>query len=564
MEGETSRLRRFLSASLKRARDVSSQVSCWLSLADRRLSCTIYRRDYTRLYWAIVVAIIGIIVLSAWSFQALVHFVVDPDSRAFAELAHPLVLLLGFFGAVASGDYLTQRIGRPADLRTEPPSVPLEETEDPTTKPWGKINHSFPKMFWSPNIHEEHMRALRYVYRKQECFWSKSFWTVFEQLIEETGTINYRALPFLGRPRFIRIYKVPNVDDLRCRDIVFNHLKKKGVFDLKFIGGLEPIPLNHDGGDVTSEDRALNYTTLSNSVFNKGGDVFVHIFPYLDVGMHFTGKKVEELRSIATAFGRLQGALSLFDADAREYLQDQDRRKQESLLNSDLFLGRRLTADELEDKWNRLKGDVNKGSNNPFVEIMKEENKEKQLDKWIYEAVDLRREDEKKDSGGGGKPLFLYDVHPHNVLCEKDECVLILDYTWIGAWPHSWVVAFSLHRFVREYVIRNSKEQLGAERSDGNSVSELCDKGAKIFLEEYRSGLKFFHGDSQERCFELPENFKQTLGQYIRCSNMEKMLGTFAVGVRNNRDILMRPVGRRLGEARKFIRFMKESKEFEL
>ena len=60
----------------------------------------------------------------------------------------------------------------------------------------------------------------------------------------------------------------------------------------------------------------------------------------------------------------------------------------------------------------------------------------------------------------------------------------------------------------------------------------------------------------------LPDDFETNLGAIIRCSNMDKMLGSFEMGVGLNEDVRMRSKERGLGEARKFVRFMKESEVF--
>ena len=120
-------------------------------------------------------------------------------------------------------------------------------------------------------------------------------------------------------------------------------------------------------------------------------------------------------------------------------------------------------------------------------------------------------------------------------------------------------MAFSLHRFVREYVIKNAQTEIRECQSEGEhppKVKELCKEGACCFMESYRKHCR-------QDLIPLPDDFETELGKYIRCSNMDKMIAKFKDEIVLQKDVRLRDEARRLGEVRKFVRFMKESEAFE-
>ena len=365
---------------------------------------------------------------------------------------------------------------------------------------------------------------------------------------KETGTENYRVFSILGLPRFIRIHRFPDKVDLECRSRIVAHLRETCAFHLRLFRYLEPLPIRKPDCE---EDRTLQKISLSESCFAPDRDVWIQMFPYLDIDTHYRGREATELESTAEVFGRLQAKLQSLNLDDRDYLRKN--------LCKNPLVGRRRTGEQLIRDW-RLILDAARDSEsqNPFSQILKAEKELNDgenwcLTKWVNESAQLREH----QSGDDTYPL-LHDVHPHNVLCKDSKCVLIYDYSWCGFWPHAWVVAFSLHRFVREYAIENAKTEILRHRDDSlhtPKVKEFVEKGMHLFLESYR------HASGPDLP-PLPRDFETNLGAYIRCSNMDKMLGAFEKGLGLDEEIRMRPEERRLGEARKFVRFMKESEVF--
>jgi hypothetical protein len=502
------------------------------------VSFRIYHREYPQRFRAAVLAIFLFSVLFGW-------LVAEINWESIADLAHPLSLVFAYFIALFTGEYVS---GRLTDLRATGSETPLEQIEDPTTKPWRYTNHSFSQVRWSPDIGRDQRKEIEKFYRQQEPVLKRGIFKMWDRLLEETGTSNYRVFSILGPPRFIRIYKAADKSDLDCRSRIVAHFKRNRTFDRDLFRYLEPLPIRKPECD---EDRELQKITLSESCFAPDRDVWMQMFPYLDIDTHYKGRDPIELESTAKVFGDLQAKLqSLKSDDLREIIKNPRRNPN---------VGRRRTGQKLTDDWDAIRNEAQRNKfQNPYSQILEDERELNsaeagQLTQWINESASLRR----NPSGGPDRP-FLHDVHPHNVLCKDHECVLVYDYSWIGLWPHAWVLAFSLHRFVREYAIENAKMEILRHRHDGMhppKVKKLVKQGTQLFLKAYCDA-------GGPALPPLPENFETNLGAYIRCSNMDKMLGAFQKGLGLSEEVLMRPEERQLGEARKFVRFMKESENF--
>ena len=521
---------------------------CRYYLADRWLSWKVYWHEYRRRFALGLIVTAGFLLAITW-FVSVIIWPGKTDGPSLNELAPPIFILFAYLVGFVAKNYLPETNDR---FRRNPIPMPLERTEDPTTRPWRLTNHSFPDIRWTPEIEADRLKALRDFCREQESPWNRGFLKMFERLFEETGTENYRVFSIFGPARFIRIDKVTDIGDLRCRHRVLAHLTNASVFHSDFFRCLEPLPLRNPDPEHHPHDRALRKRTLSGSCFAPHGDVWAQMFPCIDINTHYTGETEDELVSVARMFGRIQAELQSPDVSDDEYINQNQAKN--PLVNT------RRDTEEIWKDWSAiLNAAKDLGPENSFVEILISENEltdegEGQLTRWLEEAVLLRE-------SAGKDYLLLHDVHPHNVFCKNNECVLIYDYSWIGRWPHSWVVALSLHRFVREYVIKNTKkeerEDIEREGEYPQKLKEFCARGACLFLESYRKSCP-------QTLLPLPADFEANLGAYIRCSNMDKMLGAFGKGLGLDEEIRMRPKERLVGEARKFVRFMKESEVFQL
>ena len=147
-------------------------------------------------------------------------------------------------------------------------------------------------------------------------------------------------------------------------------------------------------------------------------------------------------------------------------------------------------------------------------------------------------------------PVLLHDFHPHNTFFKNDTCVLIYDYEDVGRyWSEEEVLAFTLHRFVREYVISLK----GPTTITNTVVGRVVD----TFLENYESG-----GMSVPPGFDDWNAFKKWLPSGIRLTNFPKLLVIMSLYHRIRGESAQRTEGRWLKELIKFIMFIKEAQFF--
>ncbi len=160
--------------------------------------------------------------------------------------------------------------------------------------------------------------------------------------------------------------------------------------------------------------------------------------------------------------------------------------------------------------------------------------------------------------------LYLHDFHPHNTLFHGNDkykgCVLIYDFTHTDLWDHRWVVAFSLHRFVREHILRPSNEfgAEGAVEKSATDIANICRNCAKFFISEYESG--YYSGCG--RVSGLDNEFFSNLSTFIKCSNIGKLISVTEKLSEVAPDSYGRSEERILGEFRKFVKFMDEADSF--
>lgn len=370
---------------------------CRRYLGDRCVSWQLCWREHRLIFWIGVISVGVAIGLVGWLLvvSTAVEF-------SFDKLAAPLQATLLSILAVIMGGRFTERIAR---LTSKPSPLLHEEREDKTTRPWRKINHSFPDIHWTPDIDKQHLKELTNFYSKQERIWNRNYFAVFEELIEKTATINYRVFSILGPARFIRIDKAANLNDLKCRMRVLAHLRETSTFRDEFLRGLEPIAIRKPDLENDPELQALHKKTLRPSHFRKDdGPVFIQMFPYVDVSMHYTGKEEKEFVSVASAFGRLQARLQCLKEDEYEYLKKNPENNDLVRLEGD--------AEPMLKLWSKiLKAAEGEGRENRYAQILTEENKKGRLTKWVEESASLRA------ASHENKYLLLHDVHPHNVLC---------------------------------------------------------------------------------------------------------------------------------------------------
>jgi len=398
------------------------------------------------------------------------------------------------------------------ELRTKYLELPIEEYEDLTNEPWQPINHSTAKIRWVAETNSEHIKTLSKEWKKHIHWWQiRGILLRFESLLEETATKNYRVLSFLKQTCLIRIHKSAIQIDLEYRKCVTEHIEKEKIFDKNHIDFLKPITLKS-----TDTCKLLEYSS-----FNLFNEVYMEIFPYARKVTHFSGKKLEELASFAELFGKLQASLQRMNKENK------------CVFNKPNPLVVKVNSPkEIEELWWEIKSKFKSRKFLAFTKILA--NDMSKLNECIKEVCEFRKDISEKEI------LLLHDVHPHNVFCKNNKCILIYDYTWAGFWRHSHVVAFSLHRFLREHVLKNQYN--GTEDT-------IIKTGASKFLDVYKKSSTPLY---------LPPTFEKEISTYIKSANIAKLLYT-CERLFSGVDTHRRSEARQIGELRKFVRFIKEA-----
>lgn len=533
-------------------KSVQSAVrACCRSFSERCLGLRLYWQEYPRLLKAAIVAIIAGIVLVAWVLYGLYSWVDDP-SAGFGAFAEPLVLGFVYIIAYLTSGHLVARL---YPLRAGMPGIVLEELEDPTTEPWRYTNHSYSLIRWDTDIPSPHLRAIDEFLTEQERLSQRGVFRVYERLLEETGSANFRVFSVFGRPRYIRIDKVAHPEDHERRNLVLDHVINTWDDTENLVRCLKPLPIKRP---ANKQDEKYRKKTLPAPKFLVDKDVWVQLYPYIDTDTypHYAGRSIDELRSVAERIGQFQASLQSMDDQHKQFLLEYPKQ-------TDPIARPLLSPERINAIWDWIRKESSTTANT-CVALMNRENKEDRVQNWITDTVELLAQLEEPS-------LLLHDLHPHNVLCKPGDkgarCVLVFDYSWIGGWAHSFVLASTLHRFVREYaivktglerIVEYQQETAYLGYKDGEHPPEVrqhCTAGASAFLESYRRYCP------AERV-PLPDEFDAKLGAYIRLANMDKLFHVLEEAIHPEQEIRRRSEERVVAEIRKFIRYIKESEVF--
>ena len=411
----------------------------------------------------------------------------------------------------------------------------LEEREDKSAEPWRRTNHSFSEINWNPETNEDNVKELCKFWKKKYLVKWSWCWPrpSIERLVEDTGTINYRVLSMFRRTRFLKIYKNRDEEDYKRREFIVSHLQKNKnqVFGEDFIKCLVPLAI-----DNKNKSDLIDFTPY--------GSVRAELFPYAHEVGHFNGENKDELISVARVLGKFQKSLQSVNQEELKGIT-----KNYPII--EYLFG------PICDRFSRF---------STFVEHMRYHNSVATL---LYEEMTNLRTWKEKILRIRNKIYYeypkkniplLYDVHPHNVFCKNEECVLIYDYSWIGFWPHSHVLAFSLHRFVREYIIKFKERSPNSDW--GKEIKEKAKEFFNIYQDAYNNSFKDDH-NYKDIELSLPDDFKSNISGYIMSANMDKLLHV-STNFLSGKDPLQRSIERQLGEVRKFIRYMHEAEKFKI
>ena len=337
---------------------------------------------------------------------------------------------------------------------------------------WMRFNHSRPNVVLTDVTFEESafdtVRGILDCWGLELASAPRPLRTI-QRIEEETGTINLRVVATDSRNSehtlLVRVHRNScSPDDLQQLLDLHCHVANEGVFP-----------------DAT--DYILPISTKSGSRFATFRDSHVTLFKYA-AASHCTCREVDELLDYAMKLGQLNQSLARYEGDLPQpinWARQWDAQETEEL---ELLLRCVETAAGNGDK---LSGSLSE--NRQVIEGALSD-----VSDFAFQPSDL---------------ALVHDCHPHNTFFEGNRCVLIYDYESVArGYCHESVVAFSLHRFVREFA-RQKRNRLDLTALGGIS---------RDFVRNYEHGF----GSS------LGDDFVQSLDQHVSLVNLRKMKNNLA------------------------------------
>lgn len=522
-------------------------MNLWVQQTKRVAKAIVARRvrfvrvsPYWRTYWGQGLTVVGAVLFflgaASWAWSSYQSSL--GVTQNLKNTVEPILAMLAAIFSLPAASIVRRLVER----RSKEPTPPLEELEDQSCNPWRAINHSYHRIEWTPEIPRRIKKHLIDFYLLQHPGWSTRMQIrlglcVFERLCEETGTENFRVLRWMQPTEFLRLYKSVDEGDLACREMVLLHLLQTGVFTKAAAACLVPVTIksgrrNH--GLVRVRDSLCRFPagTIADEPWE------IQMFAYADFDDHFSGETLYEISSVAAVLGRLQSSLAASpDRLARDVHFTQQLRLEHQKTG-----GAELSAEKLQARFMAMERDIATRISEGVVPGLTAETIDEV--RLVVERCAYMRQRYFTE------PTFvlLHDVHPQNVFFrafpfeERRECELIYDFHWAGKWNHSVVLAFAMHRFVREFVRRSSAP------NPGDSIR----KGVRAFLSSYQEFCKL----------PIASDFQINLDGYILCGNVEKLLNSLERSLKRASDDLKRSDARLTGEVRKFLRFRAEAEAF--
>lgn len=145
------------------------------------------------------------------------------------------------------------------------------------------------------------------------------------------------------------------------------------------------------------------------------------------------------------------------------------------------------------------------------------------------------------------RPYVMYDLHPFNAFFDVNTktCTLIFDFEGMtNEWLEEDVLAFTTHRFVREYV---RAKNLPGDRGSADDIRRAVELMANAYVDE--GG-------------ELADDYLNKVGSLIRITNFGKFITILRQLIRGE-DFMDRNIAVHDAEARKFLLYLRESNMFE-
>lgn len=551
-----------------------------------------YIQNYKRYAAWVVATVITTFLSAAWLTTELLEYLGCTNDPAGIPFEPAISLIV----AIAAG--ATPVVLRLRELRSRVEGTRLEEMEDLSFDPWTSVNHSFNRIEYTLDVDPRSKSELNdFLVSAVGCpalmeFGLSSGLCILERLREETGTDNYRLIRPIGADRLVKVFKGYDPTEIRLRELVGECLERQEVFESGFRGAVRSLRVEEPtrtgqyvvhGPDETS---SAWWAELPAGAMHRS-PVVIQLFPYVDAKHHYRGHDIRELGSAARLFARVNhalGDLGPTGVELARQLRDPGRYAPDRVPPS----VREPTVNELLSGWDAIRTHLRSGTrlSQRYPGI---ESQVQLIDDAVHAAASSLAL-----APPTGTRCYLHDLHPHNTLfiepaddgptwgaptdrrlrtqagaarsppaADGRRCVLIYDYSWVGAWNHETVVAYSMHRFVREYV----RQHVVGWPEDASCIVDARDhlirEGCDVFLGAYCAEWRMsMNAADVESCDVHEQSFKANAFGYIARANMNKLIRALKRESEGLPDALERSQDRARGELYKFVRFMAEAREF--
>ena len=462
------------------------------------------------------------------SFSLLTRLKIYLGNRSFRNFPRYLIalyFLVQFTVGLAVGfslalDKVTDWFRRRFQLPSASPRGSPEEE-------WAFVNHSEPSIEWKEVTDDQLLKSVRSTLAKR----SGNHWPDLygiDRLQETNATHNFRVVPVCAKPFMLRLHVgEAALDRIKADQKVRQWLVSRNIFERSV--GPSLLPLVASGGSrhvpVDFEVKPEVEQRGERPIFAR----YAECFPYAHGVAHFSPRSEEQMLSFARLLGKLQAELQSMDRSLHPPLSEEDREAywcEPAELKAGLEKVSRWTADIRRENLRTIVETWRANEDLIFDRL------EKCCSFWSTGAYDEKL------------PL-LHDVHPHNAFFVGEDCVLIYDYQWIADWRHGDVIAYTLHRFVREWV-RESRE-----KGDPHAIDQIPGLVSQFLAAYSEHGPRF------------PSNVESTLHLRIAGACLFKLRHVMLCRVLKE-DPFHRPGPLLDQEVQKFISFLKEAPYFVL
>jgi hypothetical protein len=389
--------------------------------------------------------------------------------------------------------------------------------------PWLPIDHSNPEIKWEPIADSALLRNLRKVVTSYSpILWPR--WYFYDALAEGTSTRNFRVVSgLITDPFLLRLHvgdaKRFRIENTQC---IREWILDQGVF--------ADSPVEHCLVPLTSkEGQTIFDVDFDFPVDPSASARFVEFFPYAHGVKHYRGTSKEQFRSFATQFGRLQASIRSIPKSSLSRLDE----RSEAYADSPQTL--------LQD-FQEIRAVVKQRVRGKLVSshVALWQNNEALVDAWVERCCEFLAQTHDEEL------TLLHDIHPHNTFFYRNRCVLIYDYEHVARWSHASVLAYSIHRFVRESVSKSIRQgDHAAEKEIPRMVEE--------FLELYAQS-----GNS------IPNDLTTSLYLRIAASSLLKLRNLMMYGLGEWSDKHSRSPQAQYVETQKFLSFLAEASSFRM